>query len=216
MNSKHLSKLIAVAILFSFQTFAVDGDPQGENASYILNKDRERTSWLIKSGTGTALVGEKVDHEELGPCYEVSIEYEFDVRFIGKNKGTIGLLVPERVFLPTFYSQLREDQSYSFGSFDVEHLGVTDAKDADDNYYEICDEIKIFNIDKDYQPISLNENNTKIIWFKSEGILNEVENLEIKMRVDESLPVLGSVQIDVSGRAQGTNFKAGMDFAPAL
>lgn len=197
-----------VALCISLASIA---DPIGEVASYILNDSNDRTSWLIRDGEGQSSVVELREDPKLGPVYLVNIEYSFDVLFAGNHNGVIGLLVPVTMFEEQFYEDLKTTHPVNMGSFKVDYLGMARGRDNENNTYDQCMKIRLFDVDQNYRPIRT-EPRVHIISHESTGSLNDVENLVLNFKKHATIPVLGAVEIDISGKARGIDFRVGLDF----
>lgn len=184
--------------------------PVGENADYVLNDSSERSSWIIKNGKADATVKSYQASGPFGPGYVVEISYDLSVRFKGRQQGTIGLLVPEQIFAANFINELAANHPMSFGSFDLDYHGEASAKDANDRLYNPCSKTRIFNINSNNRPNTSHTNGVYVLY----SMGDEIENLEVKMKVHDSVPVVGAVELDVSGKASGISFKAGFDYKP--
>lgn len=193
----------------------VPASPVGETASYELAKSR--SSWLIKRGQGTATVQEFVNDETLGPSYLVKIDYEFDIRFHGKEKGEVGLLVPEAMLADGFYENLATNHPQDLGGFSIDYEGTTNEEDGAGNEYTECTAVRLFDIDTShYVPANPPESpRVAVLWHIRESGDSEIENLEIKLKIHPTVPVIGGVVIDVSGTARGFDIEAGFDYVPA-
>ena len=204
---KKISVVLA-SVIFALCT-SVFASPVGEEVSYEMNRDR--TSWLIRSGNLKLSVVEHRAESEYGPGYIVRIDYMLNVFMRGKQEGNVGLFVPEVVFGSNFYSDLEENPTMSFGSFDIEYLGQGDAEDADGMSYE-CTKARVYNIEPSYTPGTTDGSESKVLWIEHSGSIEFVNDLELKLRVNPNVPVLGAVQIDVSGVSNnGIGFEAGLD-----
>lgn len=212
---KTLFFLFAIA---SSLSFAME-NPIGERAAYSLNDSSERSSWVIKTGKADAkIVRFEENDPEYGPGFIMEINYEMDVRFKGKQKGKINILVPEEVFYANFISEFARNHPRSYGTFDIDYLGMVNATDANKRSYNSCAKVKIFNVSTNYTPRGsrgIRMLSHESISFDTAGnriSAVDFEDLEIIMKVHPSLPVLGAVQLDVSGVAFGVSFKAGFDY----
>lgn len=210
-----LFSLFAIASSLSFAS----RNPIGERASYVLNDSSERSSWVIKSGRADAKIVRYAEDAEYGPGYILEINYDMDVRLKGKQRGTISLLVPDEVFNDSFMNELSGEHPRSYGTFDVDYLGTTTARDANDRSYNRCGKVKIFNVSPNYTPRRMSHGirvlgHESINFDEAGNRISAIafEDLEIILKVHPSLPVLGAVQLDVSGVAFGISFTAGFDF----
>lgn len=197
--------------LTSLLSFATPSSPTGETASYTLNGDSSRTSWMIKEGEGTATVKEMRNDPKVGPAYVVDIDYYFDVMFKGEKRGTISLLVPAAMFGDEFYDNLKVTHPVDVGSFKVDYMGMSRARDNENNAYDQCMMIKIFDVNTKFRS---NVEEPRVTVLSHVTTMGEIDNIVLNMKTHDSVPVLGAVQIDMSGTASGINVKAGFDFMP--
>jgi hypothetical protein len=201
--------ILSFMLLFGVSSMLFsETNPVGEEASYKLNDGR--SSWIIQAGNAFATVKEYLDQSAFGPGYVVEINYDMDILFKGKQRGKLGLLVPASVFATSFFLDLANARKMAFGSFDVDFVGIGDARDADNHNYARCTKSRIYNIKPNYKPGS----SIKILWHRMENPDVQIENLEIKLAMHMSVPVLKAVQLDVAGTAQGFSFTAGFDYMP--
>jgi hypothetical protein len=181
----------------------------GDKTSYVKNK--ERTAWLIKDATGSLEVLEHLTSGDLGPGYVVKLSYKLDVRIRGEQTGDVGIFLPEQVFAQGFYDELSRS-AMSFGVFDITSLGAASAVDAKGTQYANCTATKTVNINHEFSGVG---NKAKVLWFNHEGSIKSATNLEIKFRASPNVPVIGAVEIDVSGVSNnGIGFHAGLDLVP--
>lgn len=196
------------ALVLSINLFA-NTNPVGQKANYVLNGSSDRSSWVIKGGKAEAIIKGYDTTSPYGPGYILEINYDMSVRFKGRQQGTIGLLVPEPLFAENFINELIAEHPRSFGAFDLDYLGQTGAKDADDHYYNPCYKLHIYNIDSNYRPRN-GVSRVGVLYIKGDRI----EDLEVNMKAYPGLAVLGAIQLDVSGVSSGISFKAGFDLKP--
>lgn len=198
--------------LIGFLTCAnIIANPVGETASYLLDRSRDRTSRLIKSGEANAEVASFVQHEKLGPSYVVDIQYDLKVSLVGNKRGSIGLIVPEALFNDQFYNDLERTKTSDLGVFKIDYEGTSSAADSSGTNYEQCVMTRIYDINTEEYPIPGTNNGVMVLWHKSEGVKADVNNLEIKLKIHPDVPVLGAVEIDLSGEVYGFDFSAGFN-----
>jgi hypothetical protein len=201
-----LSTTIALVALGSAGSLvAGPRDPSGESASYTLDHDSARTSSEIESGTMTATVGAHTDGTD-GPAYDVDVNYDFDIVFVGKESGTKTVGVPDEYFTPEFAARLRATGHYESPKFKIDYLGQENATTLDGHTYPGCDRIKIYDI-KDTAPV-------RAIAAAMLRVpqLSSIENLVILGDIYQGVPVLGAVKLDVSGDYEGMHLIAGGDY----
>lgn len=186
----------------------------GDRADYLLDKDSARTSSMINRGTASALV---TNHLPRVPAYLVALTYDLGITYFGDQNGTQDLEVPDAYFDPGFMEQLRSRGQMETATFSVRHLGFDDVTTMDGNSYPNCDVIEIYNID------TTSAANPAMVTM-AHSLLQDaaiattgnqkasVENLKIRARVHESVPVIGAAQLDIQGTTSGFNLKAGFDY----
>lgn len=185
-------------------------DRVGESVNYVLNSSR--STWLIRSGSATAKVLEYRASSEYGPGYVVKVNYDLSVLLRGRQHGEIGLFVPEKVMMPDFMPNLMNDHPMSLGSFMLDYEGQANASDSAGNMYNKCSMIRMYDINHLYRPSDFTKEEATVLWFNHQGNISAINDLEIKMKVHGQVPVLGAVQIDISGASDaGISFEAGMD-----
>jgi hypothetical protein len=190
--------LVASLVTLLMSTVA-DAVSVGDKAHYTLNEDRDRTSYMIKSGESDVVVE---SHDDAKGGYIVKVNYEVVIRPRRTKAGSIKLLVPDVVFTRGFYNDLEDRGSMEMGQFTMEHLGIIDAVDANGTEYGNCHQVRIYDIDQDAIPQTIAENM---------GIAVEITDLELNAKICEDLPVIGAVQLDVKGRVMGMTQKIGFD-----
>lgn len=196
-----------LSFLLCFLSFHVVADIVGEQASYVVDTESGRTTWLVTDGSGKVTVTEFREDERLGPSYLLTIEYDLEVQFMGRQKGSIGLLAQEKLFSEQFLEELKTTHPVDLVSFQIDYEGMSSCVDSEDNEYQECANVKIFDVDPSYYPV--------LLWHESENALGaSFENLEIKAKVNNTVPVLGGVQLDVSGVISGFDVSLGLDFVP--
>lgn len=210
-----MKKILIINMLLSVICTHIFANHVGESAKYKLNKASSRTSWLLSDGKGDATVTKAIDSPEFGPSYVVKMNYMVKAGLLGEYKGSVGLLVPEFMFNNEFYRDLEAIHTKDLGSFKIDYQGRTTAADAQENRYEQCYKVRIYDIDPDYRPIvPVSMIKPLILWHKAQGIMSKVDNIEINLKMHESAPVMGAVQVDVKGKVHGFDVKAGLDLIP--
>ena len=216
---------IAKVMLFSalvFGTTAAYGrNPVGEVANYKLDKNSARTSSMIKSGTMETKVTKAIPDAAEGPSYETAISYDFDIQFVGRQKGTELVAVEEEFFTEEFLQKLRTDGAYEGPDFKIKHEGYADARNLDGKFYPRCDKLLFYDIKTDKEDRSGSSSpviNLALALLSSTadayGIdpRADIEDLKIRAHVAFGIPVLGAAKIDMSGKSSGMNVKAGADY----
>ena len=188
-----------------------EANPLGERAAYKINNDR--SSWLIRGGNAQAVVINSIVHPRYGNGYLVKINYELDVRFKGQEKGSVGLFVPPEVLADQFLDTLRQRNNIAYGSFDIEHLGNGNFRDAEGLHYNHCAIALIKNIDLNAEANANSaQPEARILWFRPSENHIKLSDLQINLKMHNNIDVLGGVQLDVTGKILGFELIASFDF----
>lgn len=179
-------------------------DPVGDFANYKVDKNKNRTSDLIKNGWLATRTMEMIPGTEGHKSYRVEIPYEIDVLIGGKQKGTSEVVIPESYFTETFWQELRQNGSYESDKFKVRYLsGNVTVATMQGQTYENCDQVLIYDID------------TKGLRSPKDQKSNSgagVKDLEIVMFRHPSVPVLGGVRLDARATYLKQKVKLGADY----
>lgn len=198
MKKNHVVLLSLVFALCS-NLFAVT---VGETMSYSRNADR--TSKIIRGATGKLKIVQAPSNMVCDGVV-VQMDYELDVLIKGKQKGDMGVCVPQMLF-----DNLTKEGSMSYGAFDLTNKGLATGKDASGKSYTDCTVVHADKVDQNYVPVS--NDKAKVMWINHNGSIKFVTNLEITFKSHSSVPVLGAVEVDVSGVSNnGIAFKVGLD-----
>jgi hypothetical protein len=172
----------------------------GETVSYTRNSSR--TDWLIRGASGALTVLERRDGG-----YIVKMTYELDVLLRDKQSGDIGMFIPDAIFSENFYKDLSVVNEIPFGAFTIKHMGAENIGE-----YGQCNVARAFKVDHNFKPDEMDKTKAQVLWIHHKGKIQAVSNLEITLKVNPGIPVLGAVQADVSGVSNnGIGFKAGLD-----
>lgn len=197
MKSFKLTLLTTMLILGS--SSFIGAVSVGERASYVLNKDSNRTSLAIESGRSEVIIDSS--DEESGH-YNILVNYT--VAFsCGKTKETtLRLRVPNNIFALGFYNNLQFLGQMQFGTMKLEHLGRDNASDAHGRVYEGCHFVRIYDIDQ-----------STLLQISGDRTFNaEIADLELMIKVCHEIPAIGAVQMDIQGSFSGMIQKIGFDF----
>jgi hypothetical protein len=212
--SRLMSPLGAVAVAAALATAGASSasaqgrDPVGETASYKVDRASSRTSSFVRSGDMQAEVVRYLP-DETPPAYETTIDYSLNT-IVGRRSGTVRLPVEEAYFTPEFLEMLRQNGEYTSPHFKLRHMGYADARNMDGGVYPQCDKVLIYDLDVRYTselPIA------KLAQALVGNDRGEVlEDMEILAHIYPGVPVIGAVKLDVTGKYQGQNVKAGADY----
>ena len=193
---------LGLALAFPLSTaHAGARDPMGETASYKVDKNKDRTSSLIKDGTMETVVME-ASQGDSGKTYKVDINYEINLIIGGKQKGTSSVQIPESYFTDTFWNDLRANGSYVTDKFKVKYLSANVTVSTQQGQtFENCDQVLVYDIPTKKQAIAP---------FPLQG--GGLEDLEIVMYHHPSLPVLGAARMDARGTYLKQKIKMGADY----
>ncbi len=206
--------LFALLGITSLLTNATMVSPIGETAAYRLNNDPGRTSFMVQKGEGMGTVVEMRQDAKIGPAYVIRIDYDLEVLFRGRVQGDVGLLVPVAMFEEQFYDDLQVTHPVNLQAFRVDYMGTTRASDDENNSYDQCLMIKIYDIDPAYRPV-FKEPGVSVLWHNNNvNAFADVKNLVLDLTTHSIVPVLGAVQLDISAKVNGLPFKMGFDFTP--
>jgi hypothetical protein len=191
-------------------------DPSGERAYYKLDRSGSRTSSMITEGHMVAKVAE---HFSGSSSFQVDIDYKLKIQVLGNQTGTESISVPSEYFSEEFLEELRENGRYESSKFKVKHQGFADATTINGEHYDECDKLFIYDIDSKAMPFFRNLFKQLAVQdLYEKGMLtsidSEIQDLQITALVKYGLPVLGAVKIDMKGKYEGMNIKAGADFRP--
>lgn len=203
---KLTASLLTAAFALSTNVLAVT---VGDTVNYERNKDR--TSKIIRTARGSLSVVNAPAGQSCNGTV-IKLDYELDVLLKGKQKGNIGVCVPNSLVGTNFYADLASAGTKSFGAFDLQHKGFDSATDANGRTYNRCDVVSAINVDHNFQPEMGNTNQAKVMWIDHQGDIKYVTNMKISFKAAPGVKVLGAVEVDVSGVSNnGVSFKAGMD-----
>lgn len=159
----------------------------GDNVSYILSKDYDRSSWFIENGKAILTV-EDMNAGENKNDLILAISYSFEVTLYKTISGSINIPVPLSMFNEDFTEDLKKNGTLIQEGFKIDYLGTTSAEDFNGNFYDQCTAMRIYDI-------------------KDSGF----DDLKFEIRVHPSIPLLGAVELNISGEVEGFEFIAGLD-----
>lgn len=214
-----LMPLLAGITFFMMSQLSFAG-PVGESAAYKLDKNRARTSTLIKAGSFDASVTSYNPDAADGPAYNVLFNYDLDVMFYGRQQGTGNMELAEEIFTPAFMERLRADGELVTDQFKIKHLGIENVSTRDGLSVSEADIVEIYDIRLD-QPGAfigmvksmIKAMATPVTLHQQDKGLEDFQNIKIKGALKlGAVPVLGVVKADLSGTYTGIFIKAGFDF----
>jgi hypothetical protein len=186
-------------------------NPLGQSANYNIDKDPQRTSSMLKSGTVKLSVPKEGEEQNKGPAYQVNIDYQFKVALMGNYQGSKVTQLEKEFFTEEFLVNLREKKHYESPYFKADHLGYADAKNLDGKFYPHCDKILIYDMK---QPGEFNFFTELLATMVNPEDPDRVDIQDLKAlaHIYAGVPVLGAVKVDVSGNYNGMHVKAGGDY----
>jgi len=206
-------KFALISFVFLFSTLSKASiDPLGQTANYKIDKDPNRTSSMLKSGTIKLSVPGEAKDQSQGPAYRVRIDYNFNVALMGPYQGSKETQIEKEYFTEEFLEELRQKGHYEGQYFKADHLGYADAKNLDGKFYPHCDKILLYDL---REPSILNLFNELLGRIASAGLLagrEDIQDLKVLTHIYVGVPVLGAVKVDVSGVYEGMPVKAGGDY----
>jgi len=186
-------------------------DPIGERANYQLDRNSQRTSSIVRSGSFVTRVADYLPDAEEGPAYNVVLDYDFNISLIGRRQGSQVVEVPAEYFTPEFLEKLRTDKDYEAPKFKIRHEGMANVRNMDGRSYDNCDTILIYDI-KDVRATPLATMLASLAGYAEPMPAASIENLQIRAHIKYGIPVLGAVKIDISGKYNGVSIKVGADY----
>ncbi len=207
--------VLSLALAFSASLIAsvqVSRDPIGELANYELDKSSARTTSLIQSGSAVSTVKEFLPDHPNGPSYNVSLDYDFKVKFYGQRKGTASWPFSQDFFDEQFIINLRTTGIYETPDYKIRHQGYADARTLDGSAYPNSDVVLIYDIKVPEKALILDLLYASVGIDPSASNKPPLEDLTIKAHLFAGVPVLSAVKLDLAGKVQGINAKAGLDY----
>ncbi len=215
--TRNLIKGLALATLAIFGAASgamAQRNPVGEKCDYQLDRNAQRTSNLIQSGSLAAEITMRKPDAEGGPAYEAKIDYMFRITLIGNRSGTEYVDAPEAFFTEEFLQELRRTGHFESPQFKIDHEGFADANTLDGHHFPNCDKLKIYDIDQgSHSPlVEIARAMVKNSVAPEDVTTDEqIQDLVLHAHIYYGVPVLGAVKLDVSGKYSGINIKAGAD-----
>ncbi|MDC0254832.1 hypothetical protein OAK75_08035 [Bacteriovoracales bacterium] len=205
--------LVFSFLLSGLQLGYTNDDPIGERSDMILIKDRARTTSMINKGHGFFEVKDLID-TEFGEEYQIDYKFKIKVSFYGERGGTINLMVPKNYFGDSFWQQVRRGDIQT-SNLKIKFKGIKERVAHNGEIYNNCPVIRIFDIQTSQANIL-----KELIAIKAVemGILNEsdsfaddVENLEAEGIIHPTLPALGVIKMNITGKVRNYDIKMGFD-----
>lgn len=167
-------------------------DPLGQTADYTLNRDRDRTTQMIRSGSLQVKVTDFFEHETYGWVYRAIFDLEMKIAIVGRKIGKESILLEKYYFTPEYWDELRKHKKVELETLTTHHLGwVTRGK------YRGCDIVRFTNM------VTETKDNP-------DGM--DTSEMEFESFICESSKGLGASTIDMKGKAPtGMKFRAGFD-----
>lgn len=210
-----MKQIIVSFLCLYLGTFALASEPEnlvGQKANFKLDKNPKRTSSLITNGTLLATIDQYHPDMDSGPALEVALKYKLNVQFVGEQIGTETGFIDYEYFTPEFLEKLRKEKKYESENFKAIHQGFETVKTLQGKTYPDCDVILLYDI-KDTLNGNLRSALSRflgsIVQAKNQS---DIQDLKVLLHVYPGIPVLGGVQIDVSGKYEGMALKAGADY----
>lgn len=189
-------------------------NPIGEKAFYQLDKNRQRTSTILREGSSKFTVTREMPEDRGKRSFQVDVRYQLKILLSGKRQGDHQLFLSEIFFSEELMQILRQRKFYDAKQFKVEYLGTKDAKNLDGMIYRNCDHVKITGFKLVLSPslVSLVESleNAAAQLYSATSKLSQ--DLGINGLFSPQAPVFGAVKIDLSGHLDDTPFIAGFDY----
>lgn len=202
-----------ISALLVTTSMSAFGNPVGEKANYVLDKNSARTSGIVASGTSASEVMNFQPNHAYGPSYGVDLSFDVVIKLHGPEKGTTSWILPEEFFTPKFMENLRTTGYYETPDYKIKHEGRGDTRTIDGTNYVGCDKIFIYDVKLP------EDSGLRRIVAAAAGIdpndldvENAIQDLELRAHVYPGIPALGAVKIDLAVKAQKVNLKFGFDY----
>lgn len=210
--SKHLSYALFSLVFLLPNVSSASVDPLGQAADYNIDKDPKRTSSMLKSGTIKISVPQEANEPLQVAAYKVKIDYKFKIAIMGDYQGSKDTQIEKEYFTEEFLQNLREKGHYEGQYFKADHLGYADAKNLDGKLYPHCDKILLYDL-KEPGSLTLFGDLLASMLHPLDVDRSDMEDMKVLAHIYVGVPVLGAVKVDVSGKYQGMDVKAGADYA---
>lgn len=177
----------------------------GDKVTYTRNSSR--TSGIIRGATGALTVVPVPAGMTCENGTVIKMDYELNVLIKGKQKGDIGVCVPNSMLARNFYSDMKSMGTMDFGAFTLAHEGMVNAQG------KTCNAMHAENVDHHFKPASGEADKAKVMWInKIQGSIQWVRDLDVQFKAADGVKVLGAVEIDVKGVSDsGVSFTVGLD-----
>ncbi len=208
----------ALSLFLSLNSFA--RNPVGEIAKYKLDRNRTRTSTMLTKGLLDFKGGPFKPKEGTKGSYDSQFTYDVNIIMAGHKKGSKHVDIPAEFFSTEYQERLRKEGQIDEEKFKLKYLGVEDVETMDGLKYPKCDKILVYDIKaKDAQDFTSFINDLFGSMYvaeheESEALVAKIENIQVVIAITDTVPFLGAVKIDASGRVKGFEFKAGFDYTP--
>jgi hypothetical protein len=188
-------------------------DPVGEVANFNLDRNSSRTSSAVRSGTLQTVVTRPLVDADGNSSFEVMTRWDLNVSLVGRQRGERPVDVPEEYFTEEFLVRLRADQYWEAPKFKMRHEGFATVRTMDGRVWADTDKIVIYDIRDSKALGAFGDLARSVLGVALEDAPSPtIDNLVIRGNIKFGVPVLGAVKIDVSGRYNGMNIKAGADY----
>lgn len=197
-----------------------DRNPNGQATYLKIDTNAARTSSMVRSGE---LRRTTLGHDTANQTYQLQTYCKIDVRFMGVKEGTSNSDAPELFFTGSFIDNLRAGQILETPDLKMKHMGYKDVANMDGRRYTGADDILIYDINSagDGGGFGLNCLATMLVKAARDEALAKgqdidekagIENLQVRVLLHPSAPVLGELKLDASGVYNGMNVKVGGDY----
>ncbi len=195
-----------LTILFSFESLHAKeplvesewikfNDSLVESIEYSLNKNK--SSNLIKKGSLSASLG-PIDN--LKRTFPLTFLYKLEI-YVLKRNGKKVIHLPEAFFEDNFIKILRKQKVFETKDYYIYYKGIEDISDISGVDYPNCDHLLVKMKDKD-DPLKENDLLSRRF---------ELKNIETHLYVTKNLPLLGAVEIALTGKILSKDFVAVFD-----
>jgi hypothetical protein len=192
-----------VFFIFSCELLSTGHAMLGKEIFYQLDNSYSRTSVVIEDGSVKIKFMAFRDDKLLGPVYDLKVDYDFNIRVYGQERGTINMSLPEYMVDESLYKALRTRQATDLDmqGFKMGFLGMSMAKINGED--QECSFIRIFDIDLD-----------RLTGTKHE-VLSALKNLVVHLKIKPQNSTVDVAEIDITG-AYKTAIPYGISYQPNI
>lgn len=137
--------------------------------------------------------------------YDLEVTFDFDVEFLGHQRGVQTAEIPQELFTKAFLDNLRSAGRYEAPGLLATYEGREDVTTESGERYHSCDKVVLTHLRK---PVRL-----KSALERWDGRPSSGEPLDLTVYLSPDVPVLGVVSADVKTSIGASTVIAGGDYS---